>query len=172
MFIVKLIKALLVILVFLAAFFPVYINISLHTTADASPESVKSELEEYLRTYDIPFLIRADLNSDNKDEKITIYRQWDGEGWWSDDQWYIICIFDEAGNVLYKRDVSYFQEVEGFAVKDTDGDGFKEIIISLGQAQYWDARTQIYGWKEDSYKLMGEFKDIDNCNKLTKGGVT
>lgn len=127
--------------------------------ADASPGKIKNNLKEYLSTYNISFLIKADLNNDGKEEKITIYRQWDGEDpSWSDDQWYIICIFDEAGNLLYKRDISYFQEVVSFAVRDKDGDGFKEVIISLEEAQCWDARTQIYGWKEDSYRFIGEFK--------------
>lgn len=95
-------------------------------------------------------------------KKKSLYRQWDGEDWWSDDQWYIICIFDENGDILYKRDVSYFQEVGSFAVRDKDGDGLKEVIISLEEAECWDAKTQIYGWKEDSYKFIGEFKSIDN----------
>jgi len=142
------------ILIFLVVFFPIYINISAYTTADASPGNLKSDLEEYLRTYDIPFLVRTDLNNDTKDEKVTIYRQWDGEGWYSDDQWYIICIFDEAGNILLKKDISYFQEVTGFLVKDTNGDGFKEVIISLEGAQCWDAKTQVYGWDRGSYKLI------------------
>lgn len=117
---------------------------------------------KHLETYDISFLIRADLNNDGREEKVTIYRQWDGEGWYSDDQWYIICIFDEAGNLLYKKDISYFQEVGSFAVKDRDGDGLKEVIVSLEKARCWDAKTQIYGWKEDSYRFMGEFKSIDD----------
>ena len=81
------------------------------------------DLKEYLSTYDISFLIRSDLNNDGKEEKVTLYRQWDGEDpGWSDDQWYIICIF----------------------------------IVSLEQAQCWDAQTQVYGWKEGSYRFMGE----------------
>lgn len=156
MTVTRLIKALLVIFVFLATFFPVYINVSAFAT--------KAQLTamEDLNTYHISFLIKADLNNDGRDEKITIYRQWDGEGWWSDDQWYIICVFDENGDILYKRDVSYFQEVGSFAVKDKDGDGLKEVIVSLEEAQCWDAKTQLYGWKEDSYRFMGEFKSIDN----------
>ena len=124
--------------------------------ADASIGKINNDLKEYLSTYDISFLIRADLNNDGKEEKVTIYRQWDGEGWYSDDQWYIICIFDEAGNILLKKDISYFQEVGDFVVKDTNGDGLKEVIVSLEGAQCWDAKTQVYGWNRGSYKLIEE----------------
>ncbi len=130
--------------------------INIGHSANATRGSIKNSLEEYLSTYDISFLIKADLNNDGKEEKITIYRQWDGEGWWSDDQWYIICIFDEKGDILYKRDISYFQEVGSFSVKDNDGDGLKEIILFLDQAECWDAKTQIYGWEADSCK----FKEV------------
>ena len=124
--------------------------------ADASIGKINNDLKEYLSTYDISFLIRADLNNDGKEEKVTIYRQWDGEGWYSDDQWYIICIFDEAGNILLKKDISYFQEVGDFVVKDTNGDGLKEVIVSLEGAHCWDAKTQVYGWNRGSYKLIEE----------------
>lgn len=124
--------------------------------AGAIPGKADNDLKRYLSTYDISFLIRADLNNDSREEKITIYRQWDGEGWWSDDQWHIICIFDENGNILYKKDVSYFQEVSSLVVKDRDSDGLKEVIISLEGAECWDAKTQVYGWQEGSYKFIGE----------------
>ncbi|MBU0477776.1 hypothetical protein KKC91_04325 [bacterium] len=148
MVVLKFMRFVLIILAFLVTFFPVYINISAFAT------EIQANDLEHLKPYDISFLIRADLNNDAKEEKVTIFRQWDGEGWWSDDQWYIICIFDENGDILYKKDVSYFQEVGSFAVKDRDGDGLKEVIVSLEQAQCWDAKTQIYGWKEDSYNKI------------------
>ena len=131
--------------------------------ANASTGKTNNSLKEYLKTYNISFLIKADLNNDGTEEKITIYRQWDGEDpSWSDDQWYILLISDHKGNVLYMKDVSYFQEVGHFAVKDRDGDGLKEIVVSLDQAECWDAKTQIYGWEIDSYKLIGEFKTGDS----------
>ena len=124
--------------------------------ADASIGKNHNDLKRHLSTYDISFLIKADLNNDGKEEKVTIYRQWDGEGWYSDDQWYIICIFDENGDIVYKRDVSYFQDVGHFAVKDIDGDGLKEVIVKLDQAQCWEAKIQTYGWERGSYKLIEE----------------
>ncbi len=130
--------------------------------AGASIGKVNNNLEEYLRAYDIPFLIKADLNNDGREEKIAIYRQWDGEDPdWSDDQWYILLISDYRGGVLYMKDISYFQEVGSFAVKDRDNDGLKEIVVSLEAAQCWDARIQVYGWGGDSYRLMEEFKSIE-----------
>ena len=123
--------------------------------ADASIEKVNNNLKDYLHAYDISFLIRADLDNDGMEEKIAIYRQWDGEDPdWSDDQWYILLISDHRGDILYMKDISYFQEVESFAVKDRDGDGLKEVIVSLEAAQCWDARTQVYGWKKGEYKIF------------------
>lgn len=137
--------------------------------ADATPEMVNNSLEEYLKTYDISFLVKADLNGDSIEERIAIYRQWDGENPnWSDDQWYILCIFDDEGNVLYMKDVSYFQEVGSFSVKDRDGDGLKEVIVSLDQAECWDSKTQIYGWKDSLYKLISSVATdkYENSNKF------
>lgn len=122
--------------------------------ASATQETIDNSLEEYIKTYNISFLIKADLNNDGKEERITIFRQWDGEGYWSDDQWYIFCIFDDENNVLFMKDVSYFQEVGSFSVEDRDRDGLKEIIVSLDQAECWEAKTQIYGWKDDGYELV------------------
>ena len=122
--------------------------------ADATQGNVGNNLREYLKSYNISFLIKADLNNDGKDERVTIFRQWDGEGWWSDDQWFVLCIFDDENNVLFMKDVSYFQEVGSFSVEDRDRDGLKEIIVSLDQAECWEAKTQIYGWKDDGYELV------------------
>lgn len=109
---------------------------------------------EDLKTYNISFLIRADLNNDGREEKATIYRQWDNEGWYSDDVWYVICIFDEAYNIVYKSDVSHFQEVESFSVRDTDGDGLKELIVSLNANKHWSPKTYTYGWRGDGYGVV------------------
>ena len=114
--------------------------------------------QEYLETYNISFLIRADLNNDGKEEKVTIYRQWDGEDWYSDDQWYILCIFDDKGNTLYMKDISYFQEVESFSVKDRDGDGLKEITVSLNANEHWTPKTYTYGWRGAGYEVVSEGK--------------
>ncbi|MDP8230027.1 MAG: hypothetical protein P9L93_02870 [Candidatus Gorgyraea atricola] len=125
--------------------------------ARATYEKTGNYLEEYLSTYNISFLINADLNNDGKEEKVTIYRQWDGENPdWSDDQWYILLISDHKGNVLYMKDISYFQEVGSFAVKDRDGDGLKEIIISLNANEHWSPKTYTYGWKGDGYEVVSE----------------
>ncbi len=141
-------------LLILALFSTIHLITASHL-ADATQGNIGNNLEEYLKTYNISFLVRADLNNDGKEERITIYRQWDGENPnWSDDQWYILCIFDDEGNVLYMKDVSYFQEVGSFIVKDQDGDGLKEVIISLEQVQCWDAKTQTYQWKDDGYELV------------------
>ncbi|NQT75000.1 MAG: hypothetical protein HQ566_00600 [Candidatus Omnitrophica bacterium] len=107
-----------------------------------------------LKTYNIFFLIRADLNNDGREEKATIYRQWDNEGWYSDDVWYVICIFDEAYNIVYKSDVSHFQEVDAFSVRDTDGDGLKELIVSLNANKHWSPKTYTYGWRGDGYGVV------------------
>jgi len=129
--------------------------ITVNHLATATQGNISNNLKEYLKTYNISFLIKADLNNDGKEEKVTIYRQWDGENPdWSDDQWFILLISDYKGNVLYMKDVSYFQEVGSFLVEDRDGDGLKEIIVSLDQAECWDAKTQIYGWKDDGYELI------------------
>lgn len=119
--------------------------------ANATQRSISNNLKEYLKTYDISFLVKADLNNDGKEERVTIFRQWDGEGYWSDDQWYILCIFDEESNVLYMKDVSYFQEVGSFSVKDSDGDGLKEVIVLLDQTECWKAKTQVYGWRDGGF---------------------
>ena len=156
---IKKIRLLLLILTLFLITYLIYGGYLANASMDGG---INNSLKEYLKTYDISFLIKTDLNNDGREEKVTIYRQWDGEGWWSDDQWYIICIFDEDGDILYKRDVSYFQEVSSFAVKDSDGDGLKEIILSLDPAECWDAKTQIYGWEKGSYKFIGEFKSGDN----------
>ncbi|MFC1621261.1 hypothetical protein ACFL2G_03045 [Candidatus Omnitrophota bacterium] len=131
---------------------PIFILFSTGHLAHAYPEKISNNLKEYLKTYDITFMINADLNNNGKQEKITLYRQWDGEDpEYSDDQWHVLCIFDDKGNTLYMKDVSYFQEVTSLSVKDNDGDGLKEIIVSLEQAECWDAKTQVYGWREGSY---------------------
>ena len=52
------------------------------------------------------------------------------------------------------KDVSYFQEVISFNVKDRDNDGLKEVIVSLEAAQCWVAKTQVYSWEEGEYKIL------------------
>ncbi|MBU4467307.1 MAG: hypothetical protein KKC39_00990 [Candidatus Omnitrophica bacterium] len=141
----------------LALFLTAYL-INNRYLANAMQGSIRDSYEEYFKTYDISFVVKADLNNDGKEEKVTIFRQWDGEDWWSDDMWYVICIFDDKHNVLYKSDVSYFQEVNSFSVKDTDGDGLKEVIVTLDPTKYWDAEKQIYGWKDNNYRLIEQVK--------------
>ena len=144
-------------LLIIFTFFVVTYLINPGHSASATKGDINNNLKEYLSAYDITFLIKADLNNDGKEEKVTIYRQWDEENPdYSDDQWHILCIFDNKGNILYMKDVSYFQEVTSFSVKDRDNDGLKEVIVSLEAAQCWDAKTQVYGWEGDSYRFMGE----------------
>lgn len=148
MIILKLMRLALIIIAFLAAFFPIYINTSLFAT-----NAQLTALED-LKTYNISFFIKADLNNDGIEERATIYRQWDGEGWYSDDVWYVISIFDEDYHLLYKSDVSHFHEVDSFSVRDTDGDGLKELIVSLNASQHFLPKTYTYGWRGDGYGVV------------------
>jgi len=150
-------------LLIIFTFFVVTYLINPGHSASATKGDINNNLKEYLSAYDITFLITADLNNDGKEEKVTIYRQWDEENPdHSDDQWHILCIFDDKGNVLHMTDISYFQEVISFAVKDNNKDGLKEVIIKLEETQCWDAKTQVYGWEKGSYGFVGEFENIDN----------
>lgn len=121
----------------------------------ANQEKISSDWE-HLETYHKSFSVKDDLNNDGQEEEIAIFRQWDGEGWYSDDSWYILRIIDKAQNIVYGKDVSYFQIVEGLSVIDVDGDGFKEILVLLNPTKYWDHKTCIYGWKDNKYGFISE----------------
>lgn len=150
MLILILMKFILIILIFFVAFFPVYINVSAF--------AAKADLgaKEDLKTYDISFLIKADLNNDGREEKATIYRQWNGEGWRSDDVWYVTCIFDEEYNIVYKSDISHFQEVKSLSARDRGGDGLKEIIVSPNVNNYWKEKTCTYGWRGNGHGVVSK----------------
>ena len=53
---------------------------------------------------------------------------------------------------------SYFQEVESFSVKDRDGDGLKEITVSLNANEHWTPKTYTYGWRGAGYEVVSEGK--------------
>jgi len=106
---------------------------------------------EYLKTCNRYFWKEADLNNDGIDEEIGIFFQWKGEGWWSDDIGYVICIFDQNQNIVYGKEVVRYQEVASLEIKDVDDDVFKEVIITAGKTVFFDAKTIIYGWDGNAF---------------------
>jgi len=111
---------------------------------------------EYLQTCNRYFWEEADLNNDGIEEEIGIFFQWKGEGWWSDDIGYVICIFDQDHNIVYGREAVDYQAVDDLRVRDIDNDGFNEVIVSAGKTEFVEARELVYGWEDGEYRLIDD----------------
>jgi len=160
MMILRVMRILLIILIFLAAFLPIYLNVSAFATKthnhsdERIPEAIKIDSWEFLQTYNRSFSAKGDLNNDGEEEEVLVFRQWDGEGWWSEDTWYVLCILDKNQNIIYGNEISYFQVVDGLLLGDVNGDGFKEIVVSLNPTRSWSPKTYTYGWRGGGYKRI------------------
>jgi len=117
---------------------------------------------EYLKTCNRYFWGKGDLNNDGIEEEVGIFFQWDGEGWWSDDLGYVICIFDQNQNILYGKEVVRYAHVTGLSIEDIDRDSLQEALVSYKYIESMPSNTglHIYGWNVKSY--VKENTVIDN----------
>lgn len=107
---------------------------------------------EYLKTCNRHFWAEGDLNSDGKEEQVGIFSQWEGEGWWSEDTGYVICIFDNE-NILYGDAIAKFTTVKSLSIEDIDKDGLKDIVVSCEFIESFPEKevTYIYKWNGKEY---------------------
>ena len=77
---------------------------------------------------------------------------------WGDDTGAVIRILDSNGEVAYLKDLPRYQPVGDVSIADIDQDGFEEIIVSMEEAEGFEAKTYIYGWRNDG--IRGRFQVV------------
>lgn len=104
-----------------------------------------------------------DLNNDGQLESVKVITPYgfftnipDSE--WADDTGTTITIIDSKGKELFWSEVNRYQPIRNVAVEDLNKDGFLKIVISVGQAQEYEATTYTYGWEKEAYTLITEIK--------------
>lgn len=117
--------------------------------------------ESDLGYYKVGYYYEVDLNNDGELEIVEVTEPYKfftniPDSIWGDDTGAVIRILNSNGKILYLKDLDRFQPVENVLVKDTDGDGFKEIVISIAETEEMKAKTYVYGWKDDVYKIISE----------------
>lgn len=108
---------------------------------------------EYIKTCNRYLWDSADLNNDGAYEYIGVFFQWDGEGVWSNDIGYVICIFDDRLNILFGEEIIRYAFAEKLSVEDIDNDGFKEAVVVSEYIESFPDKTAtcIYGWDGEKY---------------------
>lgn len=108
---------------------------------------------EYLKTCNRHFWATSDVNNDGIEEDVGVFLQWPGEGWWSDDIGYVMCIFDQNGKIIYGKEIARYAEVKDLVIKDMDKNGAKEVIIQCKYRKS-DGRgsmVYVYKWNGSSF---------------------
>ena len=174
MFIVKLIKALLVIFIFLAAFFPVYINISAFAaktqdyldqpkfTTDSklaeeifmpnvvAHEGVIYRRDSYWKEYEE--MLYADIDGDTIDELIVRFRA-GGE----DEPPVAVTVIYGAkkGDKAIAKVILGGETPKSMELFDIDKDGVKDLILYDHAGNHYTV-IMIYSFKDNDYKCLFE----------------
>ncbi|MBU1147121.1 MAG: VCBS repeat-containing protein [Candidatus Omnitrophica bacterium] len=167
MFIVKLIKVLLVILVFLAAFFPIYVNISAFAakTQDFLDEELakRTSMPNFIEYEGVIFerdpcqeeyeqAVYADLDGDAKDELIVRF-----SGKLEDQSCIALTViysFKEGNNVMVKTILGGETPIS-MELFDVDKDGITDLILRDHSGVHYTL-VMIYSYKDNDYKCLFE----------------
>jgi len=118
----------------------------------------EKDLGRFLRGY-----FEADLNNDGELETVKVIEPCRfftniPDSVWGDDTGTSIIIIDSRGNAMFWSEVCRYRYIEKLLVEDLDKDGFKEIVISVGQNKRFglEAENFIFGCKDGVYKLINK----------------
>lgn len=167
MFIVKLIKALLIIFVFLAAFFPVYVNIPAFAAKSQDyldsylakqslipnfieHEGVIYERDAYWKDYEQ--VVNADVDGDEKDELIIRLRA----GGEDEPPVAVTVIYGfDKGNKILAKTILGGETPTSMGLFDVDKDGIKDLILYDHAGNHYTV-IMIYSFKSDDYRCLFE----------------
>ncbi|MBU1147122.1 MAG: VCBS repeat-containing protein [Candidatus Omnitrophica bacterium] len=109
----------------------------------------------------VGYYYRLDLNNDGKEEIVEVtepYKFYTNlpDSVWGDDTGAVIRILNRKGEVVYLKDLDRYQPIEEVSIGDVDGDGLNEVMVSIGKTEDQVAKTYIYGWKDNEYKIIAK----------------